>query len=71
MLDSYALVLVADFDVVDPNVARPHVDAVKAATVAAVDHHVVDFAITAGVETKVKLRGYKHSMISLGMSRYS
>jgi hypothetical protein len=63
MDDHSPLIFVCNFDVMNPNVCAPDVDAVQATLVATADDHVVYFAIGGCVQSEVKRRCINQSNV--------
>lgn len=58
VLDSDALVLVADFNVMDVNVGSPDVNTVQTASCASVNDCIVHFSVRASVQREVERRSF-------------
>lgn len=57
VLDSNALVLVGNLNIMHPNIATPDIDSVQATLVDAMDDGVVYFAIGACIQRQMEYRG--------------
>lgn len=55
-LHGNTLVLVADLNIVDPDVGAPDINTIQASLVAAVDDQVVQLTILAGIEREMEER---------------